>query len=353
MRHCFLERTIPLSLAAFVVLSGRSTYAQNTVSLEWNAPLAECGDGAAVEVEVNRLLGGQPVAPEKRVRARVRIERATDGAWHVDLVTERRGTRGERTLSAASCRAAADATALILALIIDPTQVAATRTPTGAAPSSDTPVMPGREAPATVMETSAVEVTPAPSPPSVAASDRAPRPQATAPKKDDTTALAAGVSGLGDLGALPTAAAGIGIFVAWTPGRARIEASGVDYPDSTTHAMGGGGGSFHLATGALRGCYAVNVHSPFESSPCVGFEAGAMGGDGFGVATPGSGTAFWAASVVGGLFAYRLTPHIALRLDTGLSVAFVRPRFVLDNAGFVHRPSALGGRMAFGMEVRF
>jgi len=361
MHHRALERTIALSLAALVVLSGRSIYAQTAVSLEWTAPFAECGGASDVEGEVNRLLGGQPVAPEKRVRARAHIEHAADGAWLVDLVTERNGTRGERTLSAASCRAAADATALILALIIDPTQVAASRAApvppapsssavTPAAPSS-TAAAPARETPASVVESTAVEVTtpgPAPTPP-----DRAPRELVPPRQKDPSSVVAFGALGLADLGALPTAAAGVGLFAAWTPGRARIEALGADYPDATAQLPNARGGSFHLATGALRGCYAITFRAPLESSPCVGVEAGIIGGEGFGVAAPGSGTAFWAASIVGGLFAYRLTPQLAVRLDTDLSVPLVRPRFVLDNAGFVHRPSALGGRAALGMEVRF
>src|SRR5687767_7171738 len=84
------------------------------VTLEWTAP-AECPDRAYVHGEVARLLGDSAV--KKRVDARAVVTRTGD-TFRVRITT----TAGaERTLDAPTCKAIGDATALIVAIAVDPT----------------------------------------------------------------------------------------------------------------------------------------------------------------------------------------------------------------------------------------
>src|SRR5262245_48356488 len=87
-------------------------------SLTWQAP-AECPDQTYVRGEVEQLLAGGEPRPV-HVDARARIERANERDWRVWLTTTRDGITGERTVESDSCRSLADATALIVALAIDP-----------------------------------------------------------------------------------------------------------------------------------------------------------------------------------------------------------------------------------------
>jgi len=116
-----------LALAGLAVADGGAA----PVSLTWDAPPA-CSDAKTIEAEVQRLLGVSTVSPEKHVVARAKVVSAGRGALRVQLTTDRGAAHGVRTVDAASCRAAAESTALILALTIDPAQVAARGVASGA-----------------------------------------------------------------------------------------------------------------------------------------------------------------------------------------------------------------------------
>src|SRR5258708_2813475 len=92
-------------------------------SLTWDAP-PDCPDAATVRHAVERLLAGESDT-SVHVDARATVARGDRGSLRVKLVTVREGRIGERTFEATSCRSLADATALIVALTIDPTPVAA------------------------------------------------------------------------------------------------------------------------------------------------------------------------------------------------------------------------------------
>ena len=88
--------------------------------LRWTAP-PDCPAIAEVEADVERLLGGAPldhVWPDA-LEAEGSVTRARAG-WRVRVVTITADGRSERRLTGASCREAAQAAALLVAVAIDP-----------------------------------------------------------------------------------------------------------------------------------------------------------------------------------------------------------------------------------------
>src|SRR5271154_6099768 len=87
------------------------------MALAWNAPGA-CPDEASVRASVAQLLTGSSAT----VAGRADVSHAGE-RWQVVVTMN----GGERRLEADSCRALADATALIVAMAVDPERVAANR----------------------------------------------------------------------------------------------------------------------------------------------------------------------------------------------------------------------------------
>jgi hypothetical protein len=94
--------------------------------LSWVAPVG-CPDEASVRGDVQRLLSGSQAS----AAARADVTHTGD-SWRVVVTMN----GGERRLEAASCRALADATALIVAMAVDPARVVANRASRGASASA-------------------------------------------------------------------------------------------------------------------------------------------------------------------------------------------------------------------------
>jgi len=356
-----------------VAASVAAQSADKAVRLDWIAP-EECPDAAYVDREVARLLAGDPVSPEKRLNARAEVTK-TASAWRVRIRTNRAGGSGDRTLDAESCRAAADATALILALAVDPARVAANR----AAPaSSSAPPVTSSAQPATSAPepaTSAPE--PATSAPRGATSatetaTAAPRPAtspgeaATARAKPATSAaepaaaptdLAASLGGVLDSAWLPHASAGAFASFGVLPGPApwlRLDLSAAIFAGASTGIGTARGGDFAMRAFDLAACFFL-VRDVVELAPCSGVDLAWIAGSGNGASSPNSGSALLPSARAGGLFAVRLAPSVYLRLDGAMLVALARPEFVVggNGGGTVHKPAALSARAALGFELRF
>jgi hypothetical protein len=255
------------------------------------------------------------------------------GQFRVALKTVRDGTPGERNVEATSCRSLADATALILALTIDPALIAAPETP----PLEARPAEP----PAPI----------APSPP------LAPPPAPPTPSKDHASSSvhAAVLVEMGaDLGTLPKAAYGFALASALLLGPARVEGYGSYWPAQPARATGSSsaGGLLRLALGGARVCYA-GPRGVFELAGCAGFELGVLHGEGFGVVYSRATDSLWIAGSLGVRASFELTPRLRLAVDVGIAVPFRRDEFVLDQLGTLHQTSAVVGRALGGPEIRF
>ena len=183
------------------------------LELTWTAP-PECPRAADVEAEVARIVG-RTSGPRKRVSARAAVERTPRGAYKVTIETLADDAPGHRAFEAESCRAAADASALILAITVNPEV------------SAPEPVLPPSTATATPTPTATATATATPTPTATAT------PTALPPF---SRAFALGASLAADTGTLPSLALGAELSVAYLPGDARIEVAGTYWAPQTATA---------------------------------------------------------------------------------------------------------------------
>jgi hypothetical protein len=297
------------------------------VELQWNAA-ASCPSASYVVGEVGRILGGSS-GPESTVRARADVTHEESGPWKVTLTTQGEGASGRRSFSAESCQALADATALILAMTVNPNVTPTEPPPTPAAAPVTEPAPP------------------APAPPSSST-------------PNELLHFSVRASLAGDVGMLPSASVGPEVGLAWLPGhlRAEVSASYLGPQLATSAASQGAGADIELWTFSARAGYAWPVGT-FALGPLAGVDVESLSADGFG----GTASSFHQSAVLaaiggGGLLMWSPLPSLGLRLTAQAEVPLSRPSFVVVDpapapAELVHRPSAIGGRAALGVEWRF
>jgi hypothetical protein len=333
------------------------------VALAWRAP-DPCPTEASVRLEVARLLAGSSasgMADAEVMRAGTR--------WRVALSMN----GGERHLEAASCKALADATALIVAMAVDPERVAANRAAPDASPTREDggdPRADDARAEASSPDAAPPEVLPpdgGTSDGGAPAGERAPE-DAAVPERptiaempppgdagESTSELHPFAAGLGvalDFGTLPAPGGGADIWVAWMPWRLRLEAYASEFAANSSHADATGAfGTFSLFLAGGRACYVARASS-FELAPCAGGEGASLVGSGHGVSPANVGSSSWFAFDAALLGAWRFSPNLAILLRGGAAIPLMRPEFQINQA-FLHQPSVASARGTFGLEVRF
>ncbi len=309
------------------------------LELSWRAAEG-CPAKAEVERQVLALLGG-PTESASRVKASVRAWRGEDTRWHVDIHTETQGVQGERKVDGETCKAVAEASALILAMAVDPEAVAAT------AMRTEEPV-PTRDPSDRPPPLRVVPVLPAYSPPLPAA-----LPVDIPTPETPVGASIAPLAGL-DLGSLPGVAPWFGASLALVQGRGRFEGRMVFVPErsATVPSQDGPGGSFALTAFGLAGCHEVAGNSP-RLSLCGGLEGGVMRAEGFGVTDPGDADPLWLSVTPSLLVQWRLASYVSLRSEIAAGIPLRRPSFYLEPYGEVHRASPVVGRVSVGPQLEF
>jgi hypothetical protein len=347
------------------------------VILVWKAP-SGCPEKGALIAEVDRLLGDRGAPAGGPIQVDAAVSREGDGSFVVRLETPGEGATQVRELRGASCKAVADAAALILALMIDPAAGASEGRDGGAeseggrsegasARSEDATKGTEGAGAATASKESTTAggaSTKARGPGRQAADARAP-PRSVAPAtrprspgKEASRAipieLRLGGFAAVDAGSLPAVAAGFGISGALLYGAQRFEIGAVIFPEraGVIGSLPSAGGDVELIAGTTGTCRDL-VDGPLEIAPCAALEIGRLSADGFGVSTPGSGAAVWAALKGGGMLLWAPLPRLGLTARVDVAIPLLKPRFVLDGIGPVHRPSFLAGRGALGVEVLF
>jgi hypothetical protein len=299
------------------------------VELAWIAD-PSCPSGEAVVSAVERLVRGSP--PREVVVARGEV--VHEGSWRVSLETRSGDRLGKRTIEAASCEQLADATALILALMIDPS--AALRQPEPGAPHPPAPPPVAGEA-----------SRPAPEPPVPAPPEpRPPRPRAS---------LFLAVAAVGDVGTLPAPAIGASASGGLSAGAYRFTVDIGAFPvqESRLVQHPQDGADFRLITGALVACRSWIAFWRVHAGPCLGAELDALWAQGFGVDRPRGGLARWGALLGGGLVEAPVAGPASVELRVAGTVPFARPPFYFDDIATLYRPSAAALRVHFAASLRF
>lgn len=367
----------PLAFAIVVSWGLHAALGQTpSLSLEWNAP-PECPDQAYVRAMVEQLLGTGP-RPAVQVQARAEVTRGENGRWDLQLFTTREGTTGERAVQAPSCRSLADATALIVALTVDPARadrrIAAGSAPSAPATASSTPTP-------TLSPTPTPTPSPSPSPSSTPSSTPSPSPTPTSttspPKTRDRSASPTRRTRIAeapsrpvrgavfaalytDRGTLPNQAYGAMLAASFFFGALRLEGYAAYWPPLTEAVSGhtADGGRISLYAGGARGCFTFALGGgAVDLAPCLGLELGDLHGAGFFGAQPqGTVDGLWMAGSAGGIATVHVGGPVRLVLGLEAAIPLRRDQFVFrvnEVDQLVHQPFIIEGRAFVGPELRF
>ena len=325
------------------------------LALDWSAP-AGCPTREHVIERVTAILG-RSTKPHGALAVRAIATRLPSGQWRVNLAEDREGGAGSQEFEAESCDAAADATALIVSLMIDPTitpgarDVDPSHEPEKTAPPPVPPPSPPPPQPRP----------PEPPPPTVAAARLPERtPPSVAPARPHLFAVRASLAG--DVGTFSRANVGGELLLAVTPWRLRFELAGSYWVSSMATLAGSPseGAWLELATLGVRAAYVLSA-GDVGLAPLVGIEGDRMSATGFGGTSQHHQTANHIGVDLGATgiwFPVQAFHALALSLTLeAVSATEKPPPFVATEPGgterVVQQSSQVALRAFLGAEVRF
>jgi hypothetical protein len=297
-----------------------------SVQIEWDAP-AECPNVDEIEAHAERLLG-QPLAARRAqlVVAHAVVRRNKAGNWELRLSLTANGRYAEDTLIAQQCRALGDATAMKVALAIDPV------------------------ATARALETAAAAAEPKKPPP---AAKPAPKLDLGAPSRSTRTSFGLRLSTGAAVGLLPSLAGG-GAFALWlqrSSWRAELGGQGYWGGDARYERMPAVGAKLQLFSAVARGC-PVAHWGGLDFPVCIGVELGAMRGVGFGVKKTETAYSASGAVVLGPALRAPIGKSLGFWLEAEGAYAFLRPALEVRNLGTLYSARSTSGRIWAGIEIR-
>jgi hypothetical protein len=325
MRAGALPWLLGLALGWAWAPSAARAQAPAAFAFEWGAPEG-CPSAALVQAEIDGLLGG---AARDRVRQDLAVKATVARAalWQVTLATQAGAASGHRTIEAATCQGLASATALIVALMIDPDAVAA-HASQAKAPNPEPP-----------------RAAPAPAPPALSAAR--------------ATFGLAGLGAAGHVGVLPGPDVGLGATIGLLRGPWRVELRGAygarQVPSDAMADAPSAHGKFRFFAGTLAGCW-LWLGKAVDLGPCAEAEIGVVRGAGAGADTTTAQTTPWLGLGAGLIVALEATPWLRFPVHLDAVAPLWRPHFVfskVDGDRPIFRAPPLGGRLTAGAELRF
>jgi hypothetical protein len=288
----------------------------SSVEIEWTAPDA-CPDRADVVRRVEIYLG-RPPAPSESLSFRADVRQSDDGHFRATLKSRWTGGSAERSFDGIDCVKIARATALIIAMAIDPIDVAEAVTEQKA------------------------EVRP---------SDEA-RPAPTVHDGGDLH-FGFGIRTTVDAGSLPLPTIGGGPVASLRGGPWELDLAAAAWiPRRTSGAEErGAGGEISLMTGELRGCREI-VPAALTVSLCLGGEVGVTDGIAFGILSPRHPRSPWVAPLLGFGVRPRLASGVWAWMSFDAAVPLIRPDYYIEGMGSVHRPWPIVARASMGVEIQ-
>lgn len=310
--------------------------------LHWTAP-PSCPDETVLRAAVERRLGRTIATPlGDGLVIDGHAEAQSDGRWRVELAMHGVAGEARRELGDASdCAAAVEASALVIAIAIDPELVdAATepppvvppRTPEPTTPPTTTRTEPARTAPATGV---------APPPP-VDTRTRTRRP----------TRGAIGATAAISFGDLPIPAGHGRLYATLLRPRVRVELGGA-FGGAPTIRRDSATVKMWRWTVDARACPVVAARRWLEVLPCLGAEAGRTPVVTTNLVGGRPATHPWVALLAAPGLAF--VPHraVAIRLGLELRVPLTRHEYTVEPRGRVHQTAPVAGALVAGIEARF
>ncbi len=256
---------------------------------------------------------------------------ARESVWLVTLDTASKTASGHRAIEATTCQGLANATALIVALMIDPDAVAAR---SGKAKGNESAPY-------------------SPSPPAV------PEPEPSTPRVRGRRATHGfvGATAAGDMGVLPASDVGVSISAGIVRAHWRAEACAAYSPrwvqSETMADPPGAYGRFSFVTGTLEGCMTF-ARPHLEIGPCASMEFGAVRGQGVGASRTTRSSSPWLGLGVGGLLSIKANGWLYFPIHADAVLPLWRPNYVFQNVQTpIFQSWPVGGRLTAGVELRF
>jgi hypothetical protein len=328
-----------------------------SLALSWSTGgAAACPDRQQIiEAIVNSGLGEQlgTGVPSQHAQAllSVEVEVTVDGdVWRADMILIDADGRAHRQFEARSCDALADATALIIAVTLDPIAVSDSLAGRTAAAHEPAPE-PTREATAAPVPEPAPMLEPEPddepSTLGVSSSDAGDGEPA-----EWRARVHVGLSLHGGGGYGPTAGphGSVGGRVGLLGDRWRVDVAG-RWSTPRREALASATGSFDAWAIEARGCW-VPIAGPVELPLCPGFELGSVRGRGLTpTQNPTTSSFLWLAPSLSQGLAWAPVPRFAIGLELGLLVPITRGRFAVGGSE-IEQLSVFGVRGLVSVELR-
>jgi len=310
------------------------------LELAWEAPEG-CPDRAFMRRRIGQLLHN-PAATPKNVAASAKIERSPDSRFHLALSVRTDGVEENRTMDADSCSALAEASAVVIALAIAPSQ--------GAEPPDEgrTPETPEERASEPPPQPSAPSAPSAPSTPNI---EPPPRRAHTAVRTTPRAALGVGASV--ESGVLPEPSAGFVGSASLRLDRIRVGVLATMSLVQRPHFARTAGASFEMISAGAFGSYMLPL-GPVAVGPTVNVELTHVRVRGFGIRGPRASSVFWPTPVLGARLEVSPARWIALVGRADLLIPIGAPAFNLTTTGDavrLHDPASIAPRLSIGAEI--
>jgi hypothetical protein len=303
------------ALAAFAAFTwatlGFAAEERAPLELAWLSP-EECPSGKTVADDALRLASADG-KPLPNVRAKVRIERTEGSSYVLTLTTETGGSGSVQSFRAANCSAVAQAAAVTLALLLNPSGASHPAPPTK-------------------------------------------RPLAVPPEPASRQSLPLRSAAFGLVGAqfglLPKVGPTFGAELGLELGRASAWLGGAYGPPQRALLKGqkNVGGELSLVHAMFYGCGAIAASSP-SLNLCAGLDFSRVSGRGVGVADERVGAIYWFSVLGGAVTDLALHRNIALRIGAFAAAPLDHPAAFVEGAGDVQRPAAVIANLHAGVGV--
>jgi hypothetical protein len=347
-----------LTLAGMLVYAAPAT--DDGLVLEWTAP-AGCPSRAELGEQIVSLLGSELDDERGKMHVVASARLGDDGIWTAEIELRSRGGVRHRTIPRArDCVELADATAVVVAIAIDPGAMA--RIETGADEPDDDgelPVVPEPvvspplevpSEPVEPIEDPPVEPEPREDLPALDIVVREPTPPPS-PIRERLRAMIAVVGGVG-YGSIPGAAGSLGGDIGLLLPRVRVTASGTWW-FRTGRVVDDANVDFGQWSVAVRGCPVFGVTPMVELMACVGVEAGQTLARTDGLAEDRRRADPWIAGLAAPTLAVVPTRWLAIRAGVELVVPVIRSVYEVRGFGEVFQATPAGVRGLIALETRF